>query len=76
MTKFTYDDIVKAKSGTATQLRPGERGWIVAVLEDRRRIPLPQFPPGVVYTMEFEDGAAVNVHEDDLELVEKRDSAQ
>jgi hypothetical protein len=76
MTKFTYDDIVMAKQGAAAELRPGERAWIIAVLEDRRKVPLSQFPPGVVYTMEFEDGAAVNVHEGDLELVEKRDSAQ
>jgi hypothetical protein len=73
MAKFTYDDIVKAKPMAEPKARPGEQAWVVAVLENRIHSPLKQFPPGVVYTVEFEDGDAINVHEDDLELVEKTD---
>ena len=29
----------------------------------------PQFPPGVLYGVEFADGGAVTVHEDDLDRV-------
>ena len=71
MAKFTYNDIVKAKHTADQTARPGQRAWIIGVLENRTHFPLKQFPPGVVYTVEFEGGEAVNVHEDDLELVEK-----
>ncbi len=71
MAKFTYNDIVKAKPTAGVKARPGERAWIVAVLEDRLHFSLKQFPAGVVYSVEFEDGEAIDVHEDDLELVEK-----
>ncbi len=71
MAKFTYSDIVKARPIADKKLRPGTRAWVVGVLEDRTHFPLEQFTPGVVYTVEFEDGEAVNVHEDDLGLVEK-----
>lgn len=73
MAKFTYNDIVKAKLTADKKARPGERAWVIAVLENRSHFPLKQFAPGVVYSVEFEDGEAVDVHEDDLELVEKTD---
>lgn len=67
MPRFTYDDIVRIRETAPTIARRGEKAWIVAVTEDRRRFPLKQFPPGVVYTVEFEGGDAIDVHEDDLE---------
>lgn len=69
MSKFTYDDIVKATKAAGQSARPGEKAWVVAVLENRVHFPLKHFKPGVIYTVEFEDGEAVEVHEDDLELV-------
>jgi len=72
MPKFTYDDIVKAKSTANSLARPGQRAWVVAVVADRVNFPLLQFPPGVVYSIEFEDGQAIDIHEDDLEIVEKK----
>ena len=68
MAKFSYDDIVKIKPEAKVAAKRDERAWIVAVIEDRQRFPLDQFPPGTVYSVEFEDGTAVDVHENDLEL--------
>jgi hypothetical protein len=30
----------------------------------------PQFQPGIVYSVEFEDGTAIDIHEDDIEPFE------
>jgi len=80
MPRFTYDDIVRVKDSTAVWIdvpdrrttgpRHGEKCWVFAVIEDRKATPLPRFPAGVVYGVEFEDGDAIELHEDDLELVE------
>jgi hypothetical protein len=67
MPKFTYSDIVKARSTADAKFRPGERAWVIAVLDNRVHNPFVRFPPGVMYTVEFEDGEAVDVHEDYLE---------
>lgn len=67
MAKFTYDDIVKINETCSTSQRRGERAWVIGVLEDRKRFPFVQFPPGVVYTVEFENGDAIDIHENDLE---------
>jgi hypothetical protein len=71
MAKFTYNDIVRAKPTADRRARPGERAWVVAVLENREQFPLKQFPVGIIYSIEFEDGNAIDVHENDLELVER-----
>jgi hypothetical protein len=67
MTKFTYSDIVRARASADPTCRPGQRAWVIAVLDNRSHFPLPEFPPGVVYSVEFEDGVAVDVYEADLE---------
>lgn len=67
MVKFSYDDIVKIKVDARTAAKRHGRAWIIAVMEDRQRYPLGRFPPGTVYSIEFEDGTAVDVHENDLE---------
>lgn len=69
MTKFTYDDIVRVIATVPKRLRPGERAWVVGVFEDRPGKYFYAFPEGVVYSIEFEDGTSVDVHESDLELV-------
>lgn len=65
--KFDYDDIVVVKDSAAKQFRPGERAWVVGVVADRAQFELEQFPAGVIYTVEFEDGSAVDIHEDDIQ---------
>jgi hypothetical protein len=72
MTKFTYNDIVEVLDSAPAALRPGSRAWIVGVSEERRGTYFDQFPPGVVYTIEFEDGSSIDVHESSLALLEER----
>jgi hypothetical protein len=69
MTKFTYDDIVKVVFIASDECRPGQRAWIVGVFEDRPGEYFERFPPGTVYSIEFEDGTSIEVHESSLELV-------
>jgi hypothetical protein len=49
MARFTYDDIVVLRDAARSVERRSEKAWIIAVLEDRVRFPLNQFPPGVVF---------------------------
>ncbi|WP_129780723.1 hypothetical protein [Peristeroidobacter soli] len=67
MARFSYDDIVKIKVDAKTATKRHDRAWVVGIMEDRRRFPLNQFPTGIVYSIEFEDGTALDVHENDLE---------
>lgn len=67
MPKFSYNDIVAVGGGGTVR-----RAWIVGISEDRLRFPLPMFADGVVYTVEFEDGSSVMIHEDDLAVYPKR----
>lgn len=67
MTKFTYDDIVKVVVQAPEALRPGKRAWIVGVFDDRPGSYFDEFPPGTVYSIEFEDGSSLEIHESDLE---------
>lgn len=66
MTKFTYDDIVKVVVQAPEALRPGKRAWIVGVFDDRPGSYFDKFPPGTVYSIEFEDGSSLEIHESDL----------
>jgi hypothetical protein len=70
MPKFSYSDIVTARAAAGKDARAGEQAWIVAIVEDRLHFTLQQFPPGVVYSIEFEDGTAIDVHEGNLVLIE------
>ena len=63
MTKFKYDDVVVISSDAPDEFRPKAKAWVVAVLENRDRTPLKNLPPGVIYTVEFEDGAAIDIPE-------------
>ncbi len=77
--KFDYNDMVCVRPGVTVWFdvpgrrtqgpRIGERAWVFAVTEDRTSGQRPEFPSGVVYGIEFEDGDAIEVHEADLELV-------
>jgi hypothetical protein len=69
MAKFSYDDIVKIKVDARTAAKRLGRAWVIAVMDDRQRFPLSHLPPGTVYSIEFQDGSAIDVHENDLEIV-------
>lgn len=69
MNKFNYDDVVRVKDGADEALRPGKTAWVIGVFSDRPPGKhFQEFPPGTVYSIEFEDGDAIDVHEDNLEL--------
>ena len=65
--KFDYDDVVVVKGGELDAVRIGSKAWIVGVFEQRPAGGyFDKFPPGVVYTVEFDDGFSTEVHEDKL----------
>ena len=79
MSRFDYDDTVRVKSTVQTWIaipgngphkgpHPGDVASVFSIL-DVRGLAHQAFPPGVIYGIEFEDGEAVEVHEDDLEPV-------
>lgn len=63
MTKFTYDDIVRVSLLAPSNMRPGKKAWIVGVFEEKMGPYFDQFPPGTIYSIEFEDGSSLEVHE-------------
>lgn len=64
---FNYDDVVKVRQGAIVDLRPGSKAWVVGVFQTRPGPFFDKFPHGTVYTIEFEDGSSLEVHENDLE---------
>jgi hypothetical protein len=66
MARFGYDDVVRVSEGSAR--KKGRKGWVIAIFSDDNRpgMSFAHFAPGVVYTIEFEDGATEEVHEKDL----------
>jgi hypothetical protein len=66
MPVFNYNDIVRIKGDKEPQLRH-DRAWIVGIFEEREGEYFNRFPPGVVYTIEFDDGSSTEVHEGSLE---------
>jgi hypothetical protein len=79
MSRFDYGDTVRVKSTVQTWIaipgngqhkgpHPGEVASVFSIL-DVRVLAHQAFPPGVIYGIEFGDGEAVEVHEDDLESV-------
>lgn len=63
MAKYSYGDIVRARESAPPELRPGSKAWIVGVEETRAGHHYDQFPPGTIYTIEFEDGTSTDIHE-------------
>jgi len=79
--KFTFGDAVRIKENAPLPrrhgdnaplpLRYGEKASVFMVFfpEDRNGSYYDQFPPGIIYSVEFEDGQATDVHEEFLERV-------
>ena len=71
MSKFTFDDMVRVRGDAAPgSLRRGQKASVTMVFlpGDRSGSYFAQFPPGIVYSIEYEDGESVDVHEDFLEI--------
>jgi hypothetical protein len=69
MNKFTFDDTVQVKKDAAIPLRRAKASITMIFLpQDREGSYFDQFPSGVVYSIEYEDGESIDVHEDFLEI--------
>lgn len=62
---FTWDDTVKVRLSAPPNLRPGNLASVVGISlqPERKGEYLRQFPYGVVYTIEFEDGSDAQIEE-------------
>lgn len=71
--KYTYGETVTGRSDAREELRPGAKAWIVGVTSasERHGSYYKKFSPGVVYTLEFEDGSSIDAHEDEIRLFEQ-----
>lgn len=69
MALFNFNDTVRVKASAPAELRPAALASVVMIHEGRGRVGeyFEQFPDGVIYTVEFEDGHAVDLHEQFLE---------
>lgn len=67
MPKFTYSDIVRVREVDGLR-----KAWIVGIFEKTptQGSYFDKFLAGTIYTVEFEDGASTEFHEDVLELWE------
>lgn len=70
MSKFTFAEMVLIKNDAPNSLRRGQTASVTMVFldQDRNGSYFDRFPPGVVYSIEYEDGESVDVHEDFLEI--------
>lgn len=72
MSKFEIDDTVITKEVPHLKQYHGQVGSVINVFSERPTGKhFEQFPEGVVYVVEFENGEAIDIHEFDLELAEK-----
>lgn len=78
MSLFTFDDTVRVRKTAPLVARRGALASVIMLFEENERkgAHFDQFPPGVVYSVEFEDGDAEDVHESHLELVFKSERNQ
>ncbi|MGZ4954574.1 MAG: hypothetical protein ACXV8Q_05630 [Methylobacter sp.] len=68
---FNYDDIVKVQVNAGPDQRPGAKAWIVGIFETRPGEYFNKFPEGIVYSIEFEDGSSIEIHETSLQPYEE-----
>jgi hypothetical protein len=56
-TTFTWGDTVVVAASAPPDMRPGDKGWVVGMIER---------PEGTEYTVEFGDGSSVEIPESRL----------
>jgi hypothetical protein len=64
---FDYDDIVKVRDNADLDQRPNAKAWIVGIFETRPGEYFNKFPEGIIYSIEFEDGSSIEIHEASLQ---------
>lgn len=66
---FTYNDILRVAPDAPAEMHPGQKAWVIGITkqEERRGSHFEKFPAGTVYLVEFEDGAAADIHESMLQ---------
>ncbi len=69
MALFTYNETVRVKEHAPPECRPATLASVVMIHEGHGRTGeyFCRFPDGAVYTVEFEDGTSLEVHESFLE---------
>ena len=69
MRMFTYSDSVLVKADAPAEMRPGQKASVIGITTEHERSGsrFDQFPPGIVYLVEFEGGEALDIHEGMLE---------
>jgi hypothetical protein len=69
MNKYTYGSSVLVRKDAPVDLRPGQPASVFGIFlpQDRKGSHFDQFAPGIVYSIEYGDGDAADVHEDFLE---------
>ena len=70
MNKFAFDDTVRVKEDAPNSLRRGQKASVTMVFlpDDRSGSYFNRFSPGVLYSVEYEDGESADIHEDFLEI--------
>jgi hypothetical protein len=66
--RFTYDSQVRVVKNAPSEMRPGQKAWVIAVLRDKSVPKYRRFNSDVVYTIEFEDGSSIDIEGDLLEI--------
>ena len=66
MPKFTFDDTVRVLPSAPAESRPGQLASVIMIFSPSERSGrfFDRFPEGIVYSIEFEDGEAILIHED------------
>lgn len=69
MPRFNWDERIRISDDASAPFRPGTLANIVGIYSgaSRRGQYFDRFAPGTVYTVEFDDGKSVDIHEDDIE---------
>jgi hypothetical protein len=67
---FGYDDIVQVRGNADLVQRRNDKAWVVGIFENRPGEYFNKFPEGVIYSIEFEDGLSIEIHEANLQPYE------
>jgi hypothetical protein len=66
MAMFDYNDTVYLLKPGRYDEYLGKGASVIAIFDDRERWVFPELPEGIVYSIEFENGDAIDVHEGEI----------